>query len=286
MMESKNNFNSKISVIIPCFRCSDTITRAVLSVVNQSFTACEIILVEDYSNDQMRTLNKLKEIQVLYNDKIDIKIIKNLTNRGPGYSRNIAWDNAIGDLIGFLDADDVWRFNKLEIQYQYLKNNVELDAVCSFDKYNLDYENNICEIKKNASNQNIGYYTMLFRNIISTRSVLIKRSVKSRFNSKSWYSEDYWLWLDILYKGGKINKLPIYLSGFFKNAYSKKGLSSHIFSFFVSEFNVIKQQPSKSFKDILIKILALSFCIIKFIKRILIYRLLNFEIRKKKWKNG
>ena len=45
---------------------------------------------------------------------------------------------------------------------------------------------------------------MLFKNIVSTRSVLIKKSIEDRFNPTFWYSEDYWLWLNLLHKGKKL----------------------------------------------------------------------------------
>ena len=121
---------------------------------------------------------------------------------------------------------------------------------------------------------------MLFKNVVSTRSVLIKKSIENRFNSSSWYSEDYWLWLNLLYKGKKIIKLPLYLSGYYKKPSTNEGLSSHLLKFFISELMVIKSQPSNSTKKLIIKYLALSFCIIKFFKRCLSYILTFFKIGK------
>ena len=281
MGKTEDQIYKNISVIIPCFRCNDTIKRAVDSVVNQSLPAYEIILVEDCSNDQFKTLNTLKKIQKTYKEKINIKIIENKINRGPGFSRNVAWEFSLGKLIAFLDADDTWHIKKLEIQIDHLKNNPEIVAVCNFDKYNLDYKCREYKVEKKNKIQSVNYAEMLFKNQISTRSVLIKKSVKSRFNSNLWYSEDYCLWLDILISGGKINKLPFFLSGFYKTANSKSGLSSHLFDFFVAEFNVIKSQPTISYEMSVIKTLVLLLCIVKFVKRIFLYRLINFRGRKK-----
>ena len=199
---------------------------------------------------------------------------------GPGFSRNLGWEKSQGNLLAFLDADDTWHLKKLETQYEFLKNNPETDAVCNFDKYNLNYKNKIIDIKKNIDIQSISYNKMLFKNVVSTRSVLIKKSIENRFNSNSWYSEDYWLWLNLLYKGKKIIKLPLYLSGYYKKTLTNKGLSSHLLKFFISEFMVIKSQPCNSTNKIIIKYLALTFCIIKFLKRCLSYILTFFKIGK------
>ena len=58
MIKLSKKKNIKTSVIIPCYRCSNTIERAVKSVVDQSYKAYEVILIEDFSNDENKTLNK------------------------------------------------------------------------------------------------------------------------------------------------------------------------------------------------------------------------------------
>jgi glycosyltransferase involved in cell wall biosynthesis len=278
MSKNKTNLDFKISVIIPCFKCSDTIDRAIMSVVNQSLSPYEIILIEDYSDDNSRTINKLITLQAKF--KGYIKIIKNKKNMGPGFSRNLGWTRSKGNFIGFLDADDTWHLKKLETQCEFLKNNPQIDAVCNFDKYNLNYKNKKINDKKNSGIERVHYNKMLFKNIVSTRSVLIKKSVEDRFNSTFWYSEDYWLWLNLLHKGKKIIKLPFYLSGYYKKPSSNKGLSSHLLNFFISEFMVLKSQPSNSLQKIIIKYLALAFCVIKFLKRCFFYILTLFKIGK------
>lgn len=276
MMKNKRNLDNKISVIVPCFKCSETIERAIMSVVNQSLCPFEIILIEDFSDDNSRTINKLIKLQTKFKDYI--KIIRNKKNMGPGFSRNLGWEKSKGNLVAFLDADDTWHFKKLEIQYEFLKKNPDIDVICNFDEFNLNYESKQINIKKNGDLEKVHYNKMLFKNIVSTRSVLIKKSIESRFNSSLWYSEDYWLWLDLLYKGKKIIKLPLYLTGYYKKLSSNEGLSSHLLNFFISEFIVIKSQPSTSPKKIIIKYSALAFCIIKFFKRCLFYFLTLFKI--------
>ena len=99
MIKNKTNLDCKISVIIPCFKCSDTIDRAIMSVVNQSLSPYEIILIEDYSDDNSRTINKLITLQAKF--KGYIKIIKNKKNMGPGFSRNLGWTRSKSNLSLF-----------------------------------------------------------------------------------------------------------------------------------------------------------------------------------------
>ena len=163
-----------------------------------------------------------------------------------------------------MDADDTWHLKKLETQFEFLKNNPQIDAVCNFDKYNLNYKNKKINVKKNSDIERVNYNKMLFKNIVSTRSVLIKKSIENRFNSTFWYSEDYWLWLNLLYKGKKIIKLPLYLSGYYKKPASNEGLSSHLLNFLYQNLWCLNLNLPIPSKKIIIKYLALAFCIINF----------------------
>lgn len=268
---TKNNLELlyKVSVIIPCFRCSKTIERAVTSVINQTFSAYEILLIEDSSDDSARTINKLKKIKSQFGS--NIKIFSNKQNMGPGFSRNVGWEKSKGNLIAFLDADDAWHSKKLEIQCEFLKNSPDIDALCNYDEYNLDYKDQKINLKNNGRVEKLNLHKMLFKNSVSTRSVLIKKSINIRFNPYLRYSEDYSLWLDLLSKGKKIVKIPYCLSGYYKSSFSNEGLSSHLLEFFLSELKVINSQSSNSAKKITIKYIALIFCTLKFLKRCFFY---------------
>ena len=100
-----------ISVIIPTYNRASTIERAIQSVLDQSFPALEIVVVEDASTDNT------PEILEQYADKI--RIITNGSNRGVSFSRNAGIQNARGDWIAFLDSDDEWIPAKLERQKQF-----------------------------------------------------------------------------------------------------------------------------------------------------------------------
>lgn len=116
-MDDEINYNYKfnISVVIPTYNRQNTIERCLDSVLNQTFPAYEIIVVDDGSND--RTLE-------IINQKYgkQVKIIKQ-NHKGAQAARNAGIKSATGEYIAFLDSDDEWVPNKLELQAQVLMKN-------------------------------------------------------------------------------------------------------------------------------------------------------------------
>ena len=91
----------KISVIVPVYNSEDTLEKCILSVLNQTLSDIELILINDGSIDKSQEIiDKYKE---KYPDKIKTKTIE---NQGVSNTRNIALDMAEGEYIGFVDGDD------------------------------------------------------------------------------------------------------------------------------------------------------------------------------------
>ena len=108
-----------VSVIIPCFNASNTIKRAVDSVLKQKVEGLiEIIIIDDNSKDgTFKYLEKL-----ISNENFIFRILKNERNKGVGFSRRKGIEVARGEFIAFLDSDDFWLENKLEKQLDLFKN--------------------------------------------------------------------------------------------------------------------------------------------------------------------
>lgn len=101
-----------ISVIITCYNCENFVSRAIDSVLNQTLSPLEVILVNNNSTDN--TVDVLKKYQLLHPNKI--RVI-NETNQGAPAARNKGLYEARGEWIQFLDADDELMPEKLESQY-------------------------------------------------------------------------------------------------------------------------------------------------------------------------
>ena len=136
--------NSLVSVIIPTYKRSNYILRAINSILNQTYKNIEIIVIDDNEVDDefsKITQNILKKLI----DSKQIIYIKHTTNKGISAARNTGIKMASGDYIAFLDDDDEFVPNKTELQLKIF-NNSENDvglvygAYLQIDDDNLDKE--------------------------------------------------------------------------------------------------------------------------------------------------
>lgn len=120
--------NYKISIIIPIFNAEKFIGKCINSIIKQTYSKLELILVNDGSTDD--TLNLLMHYKNLY----DSIIVINKINEGPGIARNVGLDIASGDFVMFVDADDYLMINCCENVIEYIKNS-DADFVCYGAKF-------------------------------------------------------------------------------------------------------------------------------------------------------
>lgn len=215
-----------VSVIIPCYRCAETIERAVDSVLNQTQLPEEIILVDDFSDDGSVTISCLKNLKQKY-QKFNIQILALEKNQGPGSARNEAWEIASQPYIAFLDADDSWHPNKLEIQFSWMKGHPEvlLTAHSSAQLSSVSHQKKLNHCKNFYP---LNVIKFLFFNYIPTRSVMMKREIDYRFLPGKRYAEDYLLWLSIALDKHPIYFLKLPLSYSYKNEFGDAGLTAHL----------------------------------------------------------
>ncbi|YAF94776.1 MAG: glycosyltransferase [Nodularia sp. CChRGM 3473] len=116
-----------ISVIIPAYNSGKTINETIQSVLNQTFTNFELIIINDGSQDS--TLDIVSQI----NDA-RIKIFS-YPNAGGNVSRNRGLKHAVGEFVSFLDADDIWTPDKLQVQLQALQKNTDAKVAYSWTDY-------------------------------------------------------------------------------------------------------------------------------------------------------
>jgi glycosyltransferase involved in cell wall biosynthesis len=103
-----------VSVIIPTYKRSQSLIRAIKSVLNQTYTNFEIIIVDD--NSEISEIKKTKAIA----DKYQVTYLKNYRSKGGCGARNSGVLSAKGDIIAFLDDDDVFLSNKIDTQLRHL----------------------------------------------------------------------------------------------------------------------------------------------------------------------
>jgi len=112
----------KVSVIIPTYKRSNYLIRAVESVLSQTYQNVEIIVVDD--NDEESEFRKINEARLKkYIDSKKIIYLKHLTNKNGAAARNTGIKRATGDYITFLDDDDFFLKERLEIMVEHLERN-------------------------------------------------------------------------------------------------------------------------------------------------------------------
>ena len=118
--------NVKVSVIIPVYNCEKYIEECIESLINQTLQECEFIFVNDGSKD------KSEEIIKKYADKDERITLINQKNSGVSVARNIGIKKAVGEYIGFVDADDYVESDYYEKLYNTAKNNNCSIVVCNW----------------------------------------------------------------------------------------------------------------------------------------------------------
>lgn len=120
-----------ISIVMPAYNTADYIKDSLESVLSQTYSDWELIIVDDCSTD-----NTAEIIRPFLSDG-RIKYLRNEKNSGAAISRNRALREARGKWVAFLDSDDVWHKEKLEKQLSFMKEN---NYKFSFTDYNIQLE--------------------------------------------------------------------------------------------------------------------------------------------------
>lgn len=183
-----------VSIVMPAYNCERFIGQAVESVLSQTMKELELIVVIDSSKD--RTEDVVKR----YTEDSRVSYIVNEKNLGVAESRNRGVSLAKGKYVAFLDADDYWLPNKLEMQTDLME---KKEAVLSSTARELMDEQGKLTGKCIPIKEEITYKQLLCGNILNTSGVMVLTEVAREFPMKQDdLHEDYITWLYILKKYG------------------------------------------------------------------------------------
>lgn len=200
----------KISCVIPSYKRCDTVTRAIDSVLSQTYKNIEVCLVDDNVPGDEYSL-KLQEALKKYDGDPRVRYITQERHINGAVARNVGIKAATGEYIGFLDDDDEWRPEKIEHQMKVLQADQSLDAVTAL--WTL-YEGGK-EVRKCPpyTAEKLQFKVFLRDVAVFTSTVLIKKSAIERFggfDGELLRHQDLQFLVDAL-RVSKFEVLPEYL---------------------------------------------------------------------------
>ncbi|MFD1411459.1 glycosyltransferase family 2 protein [Lapidilactobacillus gannanensis] len=189
-----------VSIIIPVFNGEKTIERAINSCLNQTYQNIEVLVVDNCSTDE----SKKKVANCMKRDS-RIKLL-DCPIKGRSRARNVGLDQAKGDYIQLLDADDVLAVDKIKTAIQFFEENPEVLAYSTAVQYVKG--DDTWTITPSISFKN----ELLVHNIFPINSIIYK-SVSTRFKSDLEYDEDWLFWVDLFYTQLPLPKIDPTIGG-------------------------------------------------------------------------
>lgn len=260
-----------VSVVIPCFRCAQTVERAVLSIAQQTLLPAEVLLIEDGSNDEGETLDCLYRVQTRYGNQLDVKIIRLNKNSGPSVARNAGWEAAKSPYIAFLDADDAWHPRKLEIQVVWMEAHSEVAMTGTLTTV-VGQLHNQPALPESYRVKEITFNRMLLRNVLPTRSVVIRAGVPHRFVPDKRYGEDYFLLISAIADGHRAFLVELPLAYSFKRDFGVAGLSSHLWAFHCEVLDTYRRLHQAGHIGVAMRIMLVTYELAKYFPRLVLSR--------------
>lgn len=223
--------NHLVSVIMPMYNAERFVAEAVRSVLSQTYTTWELLIVDDGSTDRSVEIAQSFEksdarIRVLFND---------CHNQMPSGPRNYGLRHAQGQYIAFLDSDDCWLPQKLQHQLP-LFSDAGVSVVYS-DYEKIDEEGTRRHRVVRAP-RSVDYVKMLKSNYIGNLTGIYDRAKVGTVGIPEIHHEDYAMWLAILKKGGRaVNTNTV--EGLYRIRNSS--VSSHKMSLLLWQWQVYRQ---------------------------------------------
>ena len=189
-MTNEESATPKISVLMTCYNAASTIEESVRSVIAQTFTNWELVLVDNCStDDSMAIVRRIGDAR--------IRITKLERNHGRTPALNIGLNNARGEYLAILDADDLSTPDRLQLQVDYLDNNPNLVLVASWYRNINSGGELINEVKTPTQHLDIIRRLAFDNAIVNSSSMYRLASAKAvgGYEVKFSYSQDFALWL-------------------------------------------------------------------------------------------
>lgn len=166
-----------VSCVIPTYKRSDTLLRAVNSVLNQTYENVEVIIVDDNEPDDEYSIETQKKIELIKDARV--RYVKQEKHVNGAVARNVGIKCAQGEFVAFLDDDDEWLPTKIEHQMKLFMEDNSIDAVTSLWML---YDNGM-EVRRcpQYTSDNLQFKVFLREVAVYTSTLVIKKAVVEKF---------------------------------------------------------------------------------------------------------
>jgi len=255
-----------VSVVIPAYRAKATIALAIESVAAQTMRPLEVIVVDDGSGDG--TADFVTALASRYETGW-LKLLALEHNEGAASARNAGWAAAQGEYVAFLDADDAWLPQKIEVQYAYLRGHPEV-AVCGH-RFGFEGDRQMqAEALPAIQAESIRPMRMLLSNPFVTPSVMVRADLPLRFHTGKRHMEDHLLWMEAALDGFKVVRLSAPLAVIGKAQFGESGLSADLWKMEQSELHNYRYLWESGRIGLLVALPLMIFSLAKYARRLLI----------------
>ena len=184
------------SIIMAVYNAEKTIKQAIVSVLDQTYTNFELLVVNDCSTDRTAEL-----VERIAESDSRVRLIANEQSRGVSYTRRHGLEAAKGSWIAILDSDDAWTAEKLEKQIA-LQKQMNADLLFTGSAFMDSYGQPIDWYLRAPAE--ITYRQLLKQNVLSNSSTLVRKALYERYYAVGdEMHEDFAIWLRILKDGRK-----------------------------------------------------------------------------------
>ena len=245
-----------ISVVVPVHNAAGFLHRGLRSVLGQTLTDFELIVIDDCSTDESASI--LKRYAELDER---VRFFSTERNGGPGAARNVGLKNARGQYIAFLDADDFWMRNKLERQIRCFEDDKVILSHTSVVLLNT--RGDVLGIVNGRRRMNL--WDMFVGNRIAMSSAMIRRDLTGVEEMPEIRNrEDYAYWISLLKQNrGCVSRVPDALCGYVKTPGS---LSSNAMKNIVDTYRMYVSEVGVS--PVLATVLVIVFACVKCYKEL------------------
>lgn len=193
LASGQDGLSPLVSIITPAYLCAGVVSETIQSVLAQSYPHWEMLIAEDCSPDNTREV-------IEHWTKVDprVKLIKLASNSGPAMARNAALEQAKGRWVAFLDSDDLWLPQKLELGLEFAH---ERNAAFVFTGFRRMAATGGEPGRYIGVPASLSYRQLLGNTAIATSTVMLDTSRTGPLRMRKTYYDDFDCWLQILKTG-------------------------------------------------------------------------------------